>query len=170
MIQTGAGWIYPPMPLHEFQRLLFKIFLAGSIEMGAARDWQTEMSWDLKEYQDDILLLNPRRQDWDSSWEQKIDNPQFNEQVTWELDMLDAADVIVFYFDPNTKSPVTLLELGLHAPTRKHKFVYCPEGYWRKGNVDIVCKRYGIPVFNDKEEWLKAIKNEIDMWNNFMDY
>jgi hypothetical protein len=32
-----------------------------------------------------ILVLNPRREDWDSSWIQSIDNPQFREQVEWEI-------------------------------------------------------------------------------------
>jgi hypothetical protein len=29
--------------------------------------------------------------------EQRADNPQFFEQVSWELDMLDAADIVVMY-------------------------------------------------------------------------
>jgi hypothetical protein len=47
------------------------------------------------------------------------------------------------YFDPATKSPISLLELGLFAKTGK-LIVCCSEGFWRKGNVDIVCKRYGV--------------------------
>lgn len=47
------------------------------------------------------------------------------------------------YFDPKTKSPITLLELGLFARSQK-LIVYCPTGYWRKGNVDVVCERYNV--------------------------
>ena len=47
------------------------------------------------------------------------------------------------YFDPETKSPITLLELGLYARSGK-LVVCCPHGFWRRGNVDIVCDRYGV--------------------------
>jgi hypothetical protein len=56
-------------------------------------------------------------------------------------------------FDPNTKSPVSLLELGLHAKERK-LIVYCPEGFWRKGNVDIVCEAYKVKQVKTFEELL----------------
>jgi len=121
------------------------VFLAGSIEMGKAENWQEEATktfnlsgWD---------VLNPRRDDWDSSWTQDFENPQFYQQVNWELNALEHADLIVMYFDPNTKSPISLLELGLFARSNKLK-VICPEGFWRKGNVDIVCNYYNIPLFD----------------------
>ncbi len=119
------------------------VFLAGSIEMGVAEDWQAKVSAALAPL--DALVLNPRRSNWDSSWTQSIDNPPFREQVEWELDALDAATVVLMYFDPATKSPITLLELGIHAAANPEKMIVCcPEGFWRKGNVDIVCARYGV--------------------------
>ncbi len=65
-----------------------------------------------------------------------------------ELDALDAADIIFMYFSPNTKSPISLLELGLYANTKK-MLVCCPDGFWRKGNVEVVCERFDIPLFNN---------------------
>ena len=126
--------------------------------MGKAIDWQTKVTEGLSDL--DVTILNPRRDDWDSSWEQKIENPQFNEQVTWELDALDKADVIALYFDPATKSPISLLELGLHAKDTK-LIVCCPEGFWRKGNVDIVCHRHGIPQVNTVEELIEAVREAL---------
>ena len=117
-----------------------RLFLAGSIEMGAAENWQDRLAKSLSDM-DDLVILNPRRDDWDSSWEQTIENPQFFEQVAWELMALEASDVATIYFDPNTKSPITLLELGLF---HQKAVVYCPEGFWRKGNVDIVCRMYDV--------------------------
>ena len=107
--------------------------------MGKAENWQQRLGKELK----DITVLNPRRDDWDSSWIQSINNPQFREQVEWELEAQEKADIIAMYFDKSTKSPITLLELGLFARSKK-MIVCCPDGFWRKGNVDIVCKRYGI--------------------------
>tara|TARA_R110002020_G_scaffold90534_4_gene220448 strand:- start:2559 stop:3059 length:501 start_codon:yes stop_codon:yes gene_type:complete len=127
------------------------IFLAGSIEMGKAVDWQTDLTKDILKDHDDVTLLNPRRSDWDSSWEQKIENKQFREQVEWELAAMDKADIIIMYFAPDTQSPISLLELGLHAQSDK-LIVYCPEGFWRKGNVDVLCNRYNIKQVSSFEE------------------
>lgn len=134
------------------------VFLAGSIEMGKAVDWQTDI---VSRFPDGVTFLNPRRDDWDSSWVQKIDNPQFNEQVTWELDNLAAADIIFLYFAPGTQSPISLLELGLFAKENKNMIVCCPEGFWRKGNVDIVCKRYGIIVHDYIDTAILALQAEL---------
>ena len=64
---------------------------------------------------EDVVVLNPRRVDWDSSWTQSIREPKFRGQVEWELDALERAQVIAMWFVPETRAPITLLELGLHA-------------------------------------------------------
>ena len=129
------------------------IFLAGSIEMGNAENWQEDLT---KYFEKDFNIYNPRRDDWDNSWEQSIHNPQFYEQVSWELNALNKAQLIVMYFDPNTKSPISLLELGLYANSKK-LHVICPEGFWRKGNVDIVCEKYDIPLYSNIENFKSRI-------------
>jgi hypothetical protein len=134
------------------------IFLAGSIEMGKAEDWQTYVGNEFMDF--DILIWNPRRESWDSSWEQSIDNPPFKEQVDWELDALDRADFVFFHFEAGTKSPITLLELGLFAQSKKC-VVHCPTGFWRKGNVDIICERYDIPQVNSLTEGVSILKKKL---------
>lgn len=136
----------------------FTVFLAGSIEMGKAIDWQKEICDEFKN-SDDVCILNPRRDDWDSSWEQSIDNPEFFEQVNWELDGLEGSDLILLYLSPETKSPISLLELGLMKD--KNIVVCCPEGFWRKGNIDVVCQRYNIKQVNDIESLKNEIRNHI---------
>jgi hypothetical protein len=131
------------------------IFLAGSIEMGKAEDWQTYIGNKMADY--DIVICNPRRDSWDSSWEQSIDNPKFKEQVDWEMDALEKSDCIFFHFEPGTKSPISLLELGLHAESGKC-IVHCPEGFWRKGNVDIVCSRYNIKQIKSIDEGIMELQ------------
>ena len=127
------------------------VFLAGSIEMGAAENWQDRAAKLLEGT--GWTVLNPRRDDWDSSWEQKISHPAFHEQVSWELQGLETCEKAIVYFDPNTKAPITLLELGLLAQMMPEKvLVVCPEGFYRKGNVDIVCDRYRIKQCKTLEE------------------
>ena len=135
------------------------IFLAGSIEMGSAEDWQSKVEKELADK--NVIIFNPRRDDWDSSWFQEEKNEQFNQQVNWEMNHMIQANVIFMYLDPNTKSPISLLELGLHADNFK-LIVCCPSGFWRKGNVDIVCTRYGIPRFEKLEDAIGALKTKIN--------
>lgn len=138
-----------------------KIFLAGSIEMGRAIEWQKRVVEDLEDI--DVVLLNPRRRDWDSSWEHSINHLQFRQQVEWELQALDDSDIIVMYFDPETKSPITLMELGIHAATNPAKvIVCCPDGFWRKGNIDIVCARYGVAQVEDLNDLIFALRDKLD--------
>jgi hypothetical protein len=113
------------------------VFLAGSIDMGTAIDWQQQLIDALANAPG--VVLNPRRAHWVPS------GPAFDEQVEWELSAMEAAGLIAFYFAPSSQAPVTLLELGLAARTGK-AVVCCPPGYWRKGNVDAVCRRHGIPM------------------------
>lgn len=129
------------------------IFLAGSIEMGVAEDWQQQLTNVLA----NVTVFNPRRDDWDSSWLQDKNNINFNEQVLWEHNHITTADIVVFYFDPTTKSPITLLELGYVAGIKKEMYVCCPEGFWRRGNVEMLCEIHNIPLFNTKEDFFKAI-------------
>jgi hypothetical protein len=136
--------VKPPAPLPADRRP--SVFLAGSIEQGRAPDWQTLVAEGLSDL--DVLILNPRRDDWDASWRQSIDDPRFREQVEWELAALERAACVVLYFAPATQAPVSLLELGLYARSGKLA-VCCPDGYWRKGNVDVVCRRYGTAAAAD---------------------
>jgi len=142
-------------PEYVLPKSFNRVFLAGSIEMGSAQPWQQEV---IERFNENVVFYNPRRDDWDSSWTH--DSPEFNEQVNWELDFLENTDIILMYFDPNTKSPISLLELGLFARSYK-LIVCCPDGFWRQGNVRIVCQRFGIPFFTDKEEWLKYFENSL---------
>jgi hypothetical protein len=131
------------------------LFLGGSIEMGEAEDWQAKVIAALKDVYDTIY--NPRRDDWDPAWEQSIEHPEFNAQVNWELDMIAEADVVLFYFDPKTKSPITLMELGLALATKEDVAVCCPPGFWRKGNVDIICERFGVVTMETLDQLIQVL-------------
>src|SRR5687767_2483934 len=122
----------PPQPI-ILPPALPSVFLAGSIEMGAAGDWQAEFETRLADL--DVVILNPRRDEWDASWVQSIDHPQFRGQVEWELDGQEQATHIAMYFAAETKAPITLLELGLFARSGK-VVVGCPLGFWRRGNIE----------------------------------
>lgn len=145
-----AQIIQSPSPL----RAGFSVFLGGSIEMGKALNWQTQIEKELAGLE--ILIFNPRRDEWDPSWGPDGNDPHFREQVEWELSALEKANIIVLYFDPATHAPISLLELGLFGRTGK-MIVCCPAGFWRKGNVDIVCQRYAIQQVDSLDELVSAV-------------
>ena len=150
--------IQAPNPTPSEYKDNFTLFLAGSIEMGTAEHWQNRVIEALKDCKR-LTIYNPRRADWDSSWVQSIDNPQFREQVEWELDHLQRANLAIFYFDPSTKSPITLMELGMMSnPWSPLTIVVCPKGFWRRGNVEIFCNREGIEFFETLEDAIEKIK------------
>lgn len=136
----------------------YSIFLAGAIDQGTAIDWQKKVADALRNY--DILILNPRRDDWDSSWEQSIDNPEFKRQVTWELDAQDAADMVIFVFTKESKAPITFLEFGLFGPD-KDSMVCAEEGFYRQGNLDIVAERYNIPIYHALDDLIADLQRTL---------
>jgi hypothetical protein len=130
------------------------IFLAGSIDQG----WQTTIT---KKFSNlPVTILNPYRPEWDSTWEEDITFQPFREQVDWEQDMLEAADLIALYFAPTSKAPISLLELGLFARSGK-MVVACPPGYWKRGNVQIVCKRLKVELVDSIEELVESVERRI---------
>jgi hypothetical protein len=134
------------------------VFLAGTIEMGKSEDWQSIVQERLKDLP--VTFFNPRRDSWDSSWEQRETNQQFNHQVNWEMNKLNEADIIFMNLLVDSKSPISLLELGLNA-TSKRMIICCPPEFYRRGNVEIVCSRFGIPIYNKFEEAIGSLTSLI---------
>jgi hypothetical protein len=153
-----ARVLKPPAPI-RLEAGRPSLFLAGSIEMGQAESWQAAFEQALRDVE--AVILNPRRDEWDASWVQSIDNAQFRQQVEWELEGQELASLIAMYFAPATKAPVTLLELGLCARSGK-LVVCCPDGYWRKGNVEVVCARYKIPLVGSLQELVAQIRQRLE--------
>ena len=126
--------------------------------MGNSEDWQAKVSKELKN--EKVILLNPRRDDWNTAWKPVKEEPEFRKQVEWELNALENADYIIMYFGKDSKSPISLLEMGLYAKSGK-LLVICPDGFWRKGNVDITAEKYGVKQFDSIENVLDYLKNNL---------
>lgn len=139
------------------------VFLGGSIDMGAAEDWQDRLAKDLSHFGDHLVLINPRRDDWDSSWVQDpTPGTQFFEQVSWELYHQEHAKAVIYYFAANSKSPITLLELGLFGlASPDSTLVCCPKEFYRYGNVKMVCDRYGIEMVETYDDLLMRLSAEL---------
>lgn len=94
------------------------LFLAGGIT--GCDDWQNEAigliedefprnggNWEINAK--DIVVYNPRREDWD------VNDPNASdEQIEWEFHHLNTATHILFWFPSESLCPITLYELGAY--------------------------------------------------------
>lgn len=155
--------IKAPNDISDYADAASTIFLAGSIAMGEVEDWQSETTKKFQHYKDsELIIYNPRRDDFDNTIKQSIDEPLLVEQINWELNALDCADYVLMYFHPDTKAPVTMLELGLHADNIAKVVVCCPDGFYRQANIEIVCDRYGVPFYKDLDDAIADVCDCID--------
>lgn len=157
MAQRQSQVIYAPSeePPHGVR----SVFLAGTTSRVDATDWRETLSSLLSETP--ITIYNPYRADWDSTWREDINFAPYRTQVEWELSKQEKADMVVVYFHPETQAPISLLELGLCARTPGKAVVFCPEGYWKRGNVQIVCQTFGIEMVESLEGLRDAIAKMI---------
>ena len=64
------------------------------------------------------------------------------------------------FFQPGTRSPISLLELGLCARSKKI-VVCCPGGFWRRGNVEMVCERFEVETTESLPELIAATMRRV---------
>lgn len=143
-------------PAPDFRR---SVFLAGAIDMGRAVHWQTYVVQRLIVGGHDVDVFNPRRDDWDSSWVQSIDNAQFKEQVEWELRHLLSSYVVMVFFPKDSQAPISLLELGLLLGNDARVVVCCEPGYWRRGNIEVLCDFMNVPLHDNLDEALVDLES-----------
>ncbi|KAG8163011.1 hypothetical protein KVR01_007489 [Diaporthe batatas] len=157
MAQQKSQIIYAPSD--QQPQGLKSVFLAGTTSKVDATDWRVTLSALLVEHP--ITIYNPYRPDWDSTWREDINFAPYRQQVEWELEKQEQADTVVVYFHPATQAPISLLELGLCARQPGKAVVFCPEGYWKRGNVQIVCQNFGIKMVDSIEELRDAIVKKL---------
>ena len=133
-----------------------KVFLAGTIDNGKSIDWQYSLIsniliYNLKENDDtdfdedfslkDLIIYNPRV----TNWNPNPTNEDIEKQILWEQEHLEDSDIIIMNILPDSKSPISLLELGLYGPEGK-MIVFCSEDFYRFTNIKLTCERYNIPL------------------------
>ena len=61
----------------------------------------------------------------------------------------------------DSRSPISLLEMGLYARSGK-LFVACSPDYYRYDNVRITCRRYGVPLYDSLTALLDDLPQQSD--------
>lgn len=137
------------------------VFLAGSIDMGSARNWQQDLI-DRFDHHDDVAFYNPRRAEGFSS-DQSLENDVFVEQVNWEIDNIINSGVVVMYITAESKAPISLLEFGFCMAHKKIKNVVVgvEPGFWRRGNIEVMCNRFEIPLHEDLDDVETDLRSHI---------
>lgn len=148
------SFIQPDSKNDYYREDSFKIFFAGTIDNGDSEDWQKDLYCKLcfhdiavielgQNYctpeKCNITIFNPRRENWNENTTQE----DLEKQIKWEQEKLDEADLIIMYLAENSKSPISLLELGLYGQTGK-VIVYCTNKFYRYTNVKLTCEKYFI--------------------------
>jgi hypothetical protein len=151
----------PPDPLHDALPRPW-LFLAGAIDQDRAERWQDVAITALQDKPGTVL--NPRREAWDATWVQSLENPQFAAQVAWELDGLERADVIICWLPSAAQAPISLLEIGLHARGRR-LLIGCEPGFHRAGNVHAVAQRFAVPVVETLGDLIALARTQLDRYH-----
>ncbi|OIW25420.1 hypothetical protein CONLIGDRAFT_93079 [Coniochaeta ligniaria NRRL 30616] len=142
-------------PSRQTFQYSFAIFLAGTT---TAPEWREALVASLSHQP--ITIINPLRRDWDSTWREDETFEPFREQVQWELDMQEKSSLVVVYFGPDTDAPISLLEFGLCARLNKG-LVVCHPNYRKRGNVQIICRRYNIRVMDSFDGLAEAVIDKL---------
>lgn len=148
-------------PSEEPVNNIKSLFLAGTTTAVDNVDWRETLSASLSKYR--ITIFNPNRPDWDNTWREDITFDPYREQVLWELDKQDKADLVVVYFHPATVAPISLLEFGLSARTPGKVIAVAPQGYSKRANVQIVCHKYGIEFLDNIEKLHETVINKLSL-------
>ncbi|KAH7129931.1 hypothetical protein B0J13DRAFT_563553 [Dactylonectria estremocensis] len=153
---SQAQIVRAPARPHQTHRL--SIFLAGTTSATGEPDWRDELSKSLADQP--VTIFNPKRDDWDSTWREDFSDKRWADQIQWELDMQDAASVIVVLFHRATAAPVSLAEMGM--ASRTGKLVACAlDGYYKRGYVEAVCRKYKAPFVSTEDELRRVVKERL---------
>lgn len=132
---------------HNYTDAKVSVFLAGTIDNGDSANWQYSTAAELSKIEH-VDIFNPRRDNWDTN----ANSQDLYNQIWWELHHIQLANIVFFNFLPNSKSPITLLELGLVLSGRKADrkvVICCPKEFYRYDNVYYTSLVYGHKVYTD---------------------
>ena len=129
------------------------VFLAGTIDNGDSLNWQDKVIMELINLGIECEAFNPRREHWNPNPTKE----DMETQIKWEQDHLDRADIIAMVLLDDSKSPISLLEMGLYAKSKK-LIVFCTPKFYRFDNVRLTCEKYHIPLVQDLHPLIIANK------------
>jgi len=137
-IFTPPAWV----PDEEAERA---IFLGGAIGVDAGRDWQAEAAVYIASA--GLNALDPRPEGWDRAWRQGQDDVRLVERPTWELAGLERSACALIFLPAAARVPASLLDVGLCVGWGKRIVIAAEPGYWRRGDLEVIARRYAVPLY-----------------------
>ena len=148
----------PPEHASELELERNIVFLAGGISN--CPDWQYPVSSNISNSCKDLLIINPRRDNWnmDSQAKESID------QIKWEHFYLSKSDHILFWFPEETLCPITLFELGAALHSNSKIMIGAHPNYQRRLDVEIQTSlvRPEIKVYKDLRRMVMDFIDQIN--------
>ncbi|CAG8955767.1 hypothetical protein HYFRA_00011636 [Hymenoscyphus fraxineus] len=157
-----ANIIKAPLPLPSPLQTP-SIFLSGFISP-ADDCWRDTLSEELSH--SSVTIINPLRRDWDSTWKASLTDSKFVNQVTWELNALEQADIVVVNLGVNTEASISLMELGFVAGRGKAIVVCCADEYKNSGNVRVFCEKLGITVVKTLKDLISSTEQALERFTS----
>lgn len=140
----------------------FSVFLGGRFSSDQTNDFREVIEQKLSD-SDGVILTASNQQDWVGSISEPCiegDN-QFTRHVVWGFLAQEEADMVVLYFDSESNSPTTMLELGLAVQYPDKIIVFCSDDFEQKATVDIVCKYNRIKQVHSIDAVVDEIKSRL---------
>lgn len=131
-----------PSPPEDVDHPALFLFMAGGIT-GTPR-WQLDLLKLLRDGPNMLVVLDPRRDNFDTS-----DASLFHEQIEWEFSAIEMAHGMSFWFPAESVCSIALFELGQATMCEDNLFVGCDPAYPRRADVVkqlSLCRRDGFEV------------------------
>ncbi len=127
------------------------IFLAGSMDHKQEGSWREEI---IAEFGTNDIF------DPTNTHHDELNTEQMKHHIVWELGALQQSDLILLNFLKESKSPISLVELGMYVTSNKLIFI-CPKEFYKSDYVHTLCNKYNTPIFNTLNEAKTLLKNSI---------
>lgn len=135
------------LPLKDQDKKYY--FLAGSINYHLSGNWRGKVTNEMEHL---VHFFDPTRIEHN-----EFSDFQMKEHIEWELNALNLSDKIILNFLPDAKSPISLVELGLYMKSSK-LVVVCPDQFYQKRYVKVICEKYNTPFFNTIDKAIQYLK------------
>jgi Nucleoside 2-deoxyribosyltransferase like len=151
--------ITAPQPFIRTKIQESSVFLAGGISN--CPNWQEILISHIKfafSGKDNLVILNPRRDDFDVSKKEET-----TKQIKWEHEALEQAGTILFWFPKDTLCPITLFELGNYLEKKKNIIIGVDPKYARKYDVEYqtYIRRPEVAVAQNWERFLEYVSEHL---------
>ncbi|CAL2083375.1 nucleoside 2-deoxyribosyltransferase domain-containing protein [Tenacibaculum sp. 190524A02b] len=124
-------------------------FLAGSIDYQSKTPWRKTI---IEKSSKRIHFFDPTNKN-----HHNLSDTEMKNQIEWELNTLELSDKIILNFLGYSKSPISLVEMGLYAQSGK-LIIICPPEFYQNRYMYPLASKYNIPLFKNLCEFLDSFQ------------